>query len=73
MSYNKGSIVKISQYIENENYINYMDIELKITRISRNTSDHPLYDDSVGQPLYDLCVASTGEAVPFCLYKYELQ
>ena len=67
-------IVRISDDINNENYDDFMDLDLRITGVSYNTQDHHGYDDSMdGEPLFDLVVDEDDEDVPFSLYEYELE
>ncbi len=69
--YKKGEKVQINPEIDNENYKNYMNRTLVIDLISKNITDHPGYDPSVNEPLYDL-KTQAGDNVPFSLYEYEL-
>lgn len=63
----KGKIVKIVS--DNENYLNYLDLELEITHASNSGR---FYDSAMyPEILCDLKVKETGEEVPFALYEYE--
>lgn len=57
---------------DNENYIDYLNQDLVITSISTNESEHPGYDYSVNERLFDLKTLN-GEDVPFSLYEYEVE
>lgn len=67
-----GDIVKIIS--DNENYVEFIGLKLRITHVARNVKEHQGYDESVSpEKLYDLEVAATGKEVPFSLYDYELK
>ncbi len=67
----KGTKVKIIS--DNENYTEFLNQVLIITFVSRNTNDHPGYDESLSpEKLFDL-KTETGEEVPFSLYEYEVK
>jgi hypothetical protein len=69
MFYNGDKVQIIS---DNENYEKFVGKTLVITHVANNEAEHLGFDNSVGQPLYDLEVEETGEEVPFSLYQYEL-
>ena len=69
--YELGTVVKVSAKNDNENYDHFRHQELLIVGISQSTKDHPGYDESVGQPLYDL-TTKAGESIDSSLYHYEL-
>ena len=65
----KGQTVRIVS--DNENYINYLDIDLIVTHASNKGMG---YDQNMyPELLCDLKVKGTGKAVPFALYDYELE
>jgi len=65
----KGKKVRIVS--ENENYVNYLDLDLEITFASNSGRwyDKGMYPEM----LCDLKVVDTGEQVPFSLYEYEFE
>lgn len=70
-SHELGDTVEIVS--DNENYTDFLDQSLRITKISENTQDHPGYDESMeGMMLFDL-ETMDGEDVPFSLYEYEVE
>lgn len=69
-----GDYVEVASNNDNDCYDSFRNKKLKIIHISRNTNEHPGYDDSMeGIPLYDLQDVETGEIIEFSLYFYELQ
>ena len=73
MTFRIGQKVKVAENNDNENYDDFRDKTLIITHIAKNSSQHPGYDEGVGQPLYDLKDAKTGKAIGSSLYEYELE
>lgn len=70
-----GQLVRINPENDNENYDAYRGKDLLISYISKNSSEHPLYDQSMSPDyLYDLEIEENGRLkdVPFLLYDYEL-
>jgi hypothetical protein len=57
---------------DNENYDDFKNQKLIITKVSKSSEEHPGYDEGVGEALYDL-VTDDGDDVPFSLYDYELK
>lgn len=68
-TYEVGDTVTIAS--DNENYFDYLGKDLTVTKVSTSVEDHPAFDDSIGEALYDL-ETEDGELVPFSLYEYEL-
>lgn len=59
---------------DNDNYDKFRDMDLVITHVAYNESEHPGYDSSMeGQALCDFKVKDTNEEVPFSLYEYEFE
>jgi hypothetical protein len=67
-----GWYVVVARGNDNENYDSFRDKTLKVVEVYHNIKEHPLYDESIGQPLYKL-ETKDGEEVPFLLYHYELE
>jgi len=63
--------LKVRIISDNENYIDYVGIDLRVT----HSSNKGIYYDSCMYPqmLCDLEVIDTGESVPFSLYEYEFE
>ena len=70
-SFSVGDEVMIHPDNDNNSYNNYMNMSLIITDVATDEKDHPGFDDSIGQALYDL-QTKRGEQVPFSLYDFEL-
>ena len=70
-NYRKGNKVRIIS--DNDSYDNYRGKVLKIVGVYTSTLQHPGFDDTVGQALYDLEAVDSLEGVPFSLYEYEFE
>lgn len=68
-----GDIVYLTDMALDGNYEEIGKVALQIESISFSEDDHPGYDESVGQPLYDVVFAETGEPVHNSFYEYELE
>ncbi len=67
-----GDQIRIREDNNNVCYDKFRGINLTITHIARNQSEHPYYDTGLAQmALVDTVVSETGEEVGFSLYSYE--
>ena len=70
-NYRKGQQVRITS--DNDSYAGYMNEVLVISGVFRSVKEHPGFDESCGQALYEFKVKSTREVLPFALYEYEFE
>ncbi len=66
-----GSLVRVAPDNDNEGYDSFRDKTLRVTHVATNQKQHPGYDGSTGEALYDL-ETQDGEAIGSSLYNYEL-
>lgn len=70
--YEEGNLVKVAEDNDNSCYDSFRGKVLRVVKVSVSTEDHPGFDESVGQALYDL-EALDGTPVNCSLYDYELE
>lgn len=71
-AYKIGQKVKVSSENDNDNYDNFRNEVLIVTHVAKNGNEHPGYDSSVNEPLYDL-KTKDGMDIHCSLYHYELE